>query len=92
MGSKGASRHRKRLTAPLTYPIARKHYKFTIKATPSGHNTNRSIPISIVLRNIINLAETAREANRIIHAGVIAVDGVVRRDPHYSIGPFAWCE
>jgi small subunit ribosomal protein S4e len=87
MGSKGASRHRKRFTAPLTYPIPRKHFKFTIKSTPSGHPTHRSIPLSIVLRRILELAETAREANRIIRNGAISVDTVVRRDARFSIGP-----
>lgn len=87
MGSKGASRHRKRFTAPLTYPIPRKHYKFTIKSTPSGHLTERSIPLSIVLRNILDLAETTREADRIIRSGAIAVDTVIRRDPRFAIGP-----
>lgn len=87
MGSKGASRHRKRFTAPMTYPIARKHHKFTIKGTPSGHSTERSIPLSIVLRNILNLAETTREADRIVRSGSISVDTVVRRDPRFAIGP-----
>ncbi|MFW9915770.1 MAG: 30S ribosomal protein S4e [Candidatus Thorarchaeota archaeon] len=87
MGSKGASKHRKRFTAPMTYPIPRKHYKFTIKGTPSGHLTERSIPLSIVLRNILDLAETTREADRIVRSGAIAVDTVIRRDPRFAIGP-----
>lgn len=87
MGSKGASRHRKRFTAPITYPIARKHHKFTIKSTPSGHLTRRSIPLSIVLRNVLDLAETSREANHAIRIGAIYVDKVARRDPRFAIGP-----
>ena len=86
MGSKGTSRHRKRFAAPLTYPIARKHQKFTIKALPGGHRIQRSIPLSIVLREVLGLAGTVREANHIIRSGAISVDKLVRRDPRFSIG------
>ncbi len=79
--------HQKRLSAPKTYKIPRKIYKWTVKPSPGPHNKN-AVPLLIVVRDYLKLADTAREARRIIAAGEILVDGVPRKDYKFPVGLF----
>jgi len=79
--------HQKRLSAPKTYKIPRKISKWIVKPSPGPHNRN-AIPLLVVIRDFLNLADTAREARRIISSGEVLVDGIVRRDYKFPIGLF----
>ena len=87
MGRKGIARHRKRLAAPVCYPIPRKHGKFTYRSRPSPYPGNVSIPLGIIVRDIMGYAHTGREAKLILREGAFLVDGKVRKDPKFSVGP-----
>ncbi len=86
MAKMGSSRHLKRLAAPWFWPILRKEYKWVVKPLPGPHPIDRSLPLLVVVRDVLGLAETAREAKRIIFDGRILVDGVVRRDYKFPVG------
>jgi len=86
MGSMGGSRHLKRLAAPWFYPILRKEYKWVVKPSPGPHSLESSIPLLLVVRDMLRIAQTSREAIKIINDGVIKVDGVVRRSYKYPVG------
>ncbi|MCX8172449.1 MAG: 30S ribosomal protein S4e [Archaeoglobaceae archaeon] len=79
--------HQKRLSAPKTYKIPRKAGKWVVKPSPGPHNKS-AIPLAVVLRDLLELADTAREARKIISAGEILVDGVVRKDYKFPVGLF----
>ncbi len=79
--------HQKRLSAPKTYKIPRKIFKWTVKPSPGPHNKN-AVPLLIVVRDYLQLADTAREARRIIASGEILVDGVPRKDYKFPVGLF----
>ncbi len=79
--------HQKRLSAPKTYKIPRKVAKWVVKPSPGPHN-KEAIPLLIVVRDFLELADTGREARRIIAAGEILVDGVVRKDYKFPVGLF----
>lgn len=79
--------HQKRLSAPKTYKIPRKIYKWTVKPSPGPHN-KEAVPLLIVVRDYLQLADNAREARRIIAAGEILVDGVPRKDYKFPVGLF----
>lgn len=76
----------KRLAAPVFWPILRKEFKWSVKPSPGPHPLTRSIPLLILIRDILRLAENAREAKRIIYDGNVLVDGKVRRDYRYPVG------
>ncbi|RLI07563.1 30S ribosomal protein S4e [Candidatus Bathyarchaeota archaeon] len=86
MGKKGPKRHLKRLPAPRFWPIPRKEYTWTVRPLPGPHPIDRCIPLLILVRDILGLAKTAREARIIIKRGYIKVDGVVRREPKFPVG------
>ncbi|MCD6522850.1 MAG: 30S ribosomal protein S4e [Candidatus Diapherotrites archaeon] len=86
MARKGEKRVRKRLTAPKTIPVPRKGYKFIVKASPGPHNIEESVPLLVVIRDMLHLADTAKEAKKIIHGGKVLVDGKVVKNPSHPIG------
>lgn len=86
MAKKGSSRHLKRLAAPTFWPILRKEYKWVVKPSPGPHSLRRCIPLLILIRDVLGLAENAREAKRVIFDGDIVVDGVVRRNYKFPVG------
>jgi len=79
--------HQKRLSAPKTYKVPRKAFKWVVKPSPGPHDKT-AIPLLVVVRDYLQLADTGREARRIIAAGEIMVDGVVRKDYKFPVGLF----
>jgi small subunit ribosomal protein S4e len=79
--------HQKRLSAPRTVKIARKEKKWTVKTSPGPHDKG-AVPLLVLVRDLLGLADTAREARRIISAGEILVDGKPRRDYKFPVGLF----
>jgi len=63
--------HLKRQSAPKSWPIERKGSKYIVK---SNFNVKKGIPVLIVLRDILRLAENRREVKRIIHSKQILVN------------------
>lgn len=82
------SKHQKRLSAPKSWPIARKTHAWVATTRPGPHNREQSIPLAIILRDMLALATTFREAKKILNAGNVLVDGRVRRDPRFPVGLF----
>ncbi len=79
--------HQKRLSAPKTYKIPRKVAKWTVKPSPGPHDKN-AVPLLIIVRDFLQLADNSREARKIISAGEILVDGVPRKDYKFPVGLF----
>jgi len=86
MGKKGGSLHLKREASPAFWPIHRKKFTWTVKPRPGPHPINRCIPLLLIVREILGLAETRKEARKIISQGKIKVDGKVRRDDSFPAG------
>ncbi len=80
------SDHVKRLAAPRTWPIARKKYPFAPKVSPGPHGAHESIPLLVVLREILGIASNKREAKKILNSRKVRVDGRVVRDVKFPIG------
>jgi small subunit ribosomal protein S4e len=86
MGKKGGDTRVKRQMSPNFWTIKRKESQFVMKVRPGPHPNRRAYPLGMVLRDLLKLADTAREADRILKQGDVKVDGIVRRDSNYSIG------
>lgn len=86
MGRKGALRHLKRHASPAFWPIHRKEYTWTVRPLPGPHPIRFSIPLGIVIRDLLKYALTMKEAKRIISQGLVKIDNVVRRDHRFPVG------
>ncbi len=86
MARRGASRHRKRYNTPLTYPIERKVRTFIIRPYPSGHPFNKSVPVGVLIRDLLGYAKRYDELKKIFARGEIHVDKRRIRKIKYAIG------
>jgi small subunit ribosomal protein S4e len=78
--------HLKRYLAPKFWNIPRKRFVFTIKPSPGPHPKDKCIPLLIILRDLLHLAENAKEAKKILNAGNVLVDKKIRKDPKFPVG------
>jgi small subunit ribosomal protein S4e len=80
------SKHLKRLNAPRTLQIHRKEETWTVKSSPGPHPLEQSIPLSLIIRDYLNLGDTLKETKRIISNGDILVDGIIRKNHKFPCG------
>ncbi len=80
--------HLKRVAAPRTWPITRKTSKWVAKPSPGPHSQEHGMPLVIVLRDLLHLADKAKEIKQILHEGKVLVDGKVRKDHRFPVGLF----
>jgi small subunit ribosomal protein S4e len=88
VGKLGGSKHLRSLVAPEFWPIPVKERFWTVKPSPGPHPIEASIPLAILIRDMMRYATTLREARKIIAKGLIEVDGRVRRNYKYPVGLF----
>ena len=82
------TRHQKGVTVPRSWPIARKTHKWVAKSSPGPHSSEASMPLLMVVRDMLKLADNAREVKRILYEGKVLVDGKAVRHPRLPIGIF----
>jgi small subunit ribosomal protein S4e len=71
--------HQKRQGVPKNWPVPRKGTKFVVKKTSSG------IPLLVVLRDMIQLAQNRREVKKAIHKKDLLICGKPARDEKQSL-------
>jgi small subunit ribosomal protein S4e len=86
MGKKGKTARLKRKPAPRFWPIHRKEFIWVAKPSSGPHSLQESLPLTLVLRDILGLAKTRKEAKKIVSEGKIYVDGIVRRSDDFPVG------
>ena len=82
------SRHQKRVTVPVSWPIARKTHAWVAKTSPGPHSSADSMPLVMVLRDMLKLVDNAREAKRSLYEGKVLVDGRAQKDYKLPVGIF----
>jgi small subunit ribosomal protein S4e len=86
LGKKGKVGRLKRKPAPRFWPIHRKEFVWIVRPSPGPHSLEKCLPLSLVLRDILGVAETRKEAKKIISQGKVYVDGKVRRKDDFPVG------
>ena len=80
--------HLKRLAAPKTWQIRRKGLKFITKPIPGPHNLELGMPLSLMMKEVLNYANTTREVKKILNSNEIKIDGKPRKDFRFPVGLF----
>ncbi|NHV98632.1 MAG: 30S ribosomal protein S4e [Thaumarchaeota archaeon] len=87
MARKGGSKSLKRFAAPPVMQVSSvKERKFVTRPEPGPHSLKMSIPLQVLVRDILKMAETGREAKYVISHSMVLVDGVVRTSHKFPVG------
>lgn len=86
MARKFGSRQLKREPSPGFWPIHRKEHTWAPRTRPGPHAREKSLPLIVIVRESLGLANIAKEAIKIISSGKVKVDGIIRRDRRFPVG------
>ena len=81
-----SSSHMKRLTMPRSWPLTRKTDIWVQKPNPGGHSDELCMPLGIILRDVLGLAHSKREAKRMVSTRQVLVDGRIETDVGRGVG------
>ncbi len=79
-------KHMKRLPAPRSWAIARKTEFWVSKPSPGPHPVDRCVPLGLILRDMLHVCDTAREARHILNGRHVLIDGRPVTDPKFPVG------
>lgn len=82
------SKHLKRYFAPKTWKIKRKGITFITKPSPGTHKIGMSMPLNVILRDVLGYANNNREVKFMLENRDISVDGIQRKDYRFPVGLF----
>ncbi len=81
------SQHNKRYRAPTEkWGIPTKESFWAPSPSPGPHSSDTSIPLIVVLRDILRFTETSKEAEHILAERKVKVDGKVTTDKNRPVG------
>lgn len=82
----GKQRHLSRLAAPKTWPVLRKNLKWIAKPMPGTHNQKHSLPLVVVLRELLKITQTASEVKKLLNDGEILINQEKIKDARFPLG------
>ncbi|MEL4305121.1 30S ribosomal protein S4e [Methanococcoides sp. LMO-2] len=79
-------KHQKRISVPNSWQISKKSNKWITSTRPGPHNRLQSLPLAVVLRDMLGVVDNRAEAKRVLSEGNVLVDGIARKDLRFPIG------
>ena len=86
MGRKGKTARLKRKPAPRFWPIHRKELPWILKPSSGSHSLESCLPLTLVLRDMLGVAQTRKESKMILSGGKVLVDGRVVKKDDFPVG------
>lgn len=80
------SKHIKRLASQVTWKQPRKKFAWSVRSRAGPHALKASVPLMVVIRDVLKFADTSKEARNIIARGKVEVDGRIVKDYQRPIG------
>lgn len=79
--------HLKRIAMPTTWTTKeKKTFTWVARAKPGMHSFEEGMPLVLVLREMLNHANSAREVKYILSNKQVLIDGIRRRDHKFTVG------
>jgi small subunit ribosomal protein S4e len=78
--------HMKRYSVPGFWSVPKKGKIFVVRPSAGPHRKRESIPLQVLLREVLGYAQDAREAREILNSGGVLVDKRVRKEPKHPVG------
>jgi small subunit ribosomal protein S4e len=87
MAKKGGSKHFVRITAHSLIPIQdKKEHKWMMRPMPGPHPKFDSMPLGVLLRDILKVTRDSKESKTALNSGAILIDGKKVHDIRRPIG------
>ncbi|MFH1786366.1 MAG: hypothetical protein ABH829_01800 [archaeon] len=80
--------HLKRTCSPTFWPIIRKQKTWAVRPASRGFMLNESMPLLLVIRDVLGETKTLRETKKLLNQGVVTVNGKDRTDYRFPVGLF----
>ena len=80
--------HLKRINAPRSWPIERRIRKFVAKPLPGTHKLAESMPLGVILREMLRIGKEKREIKIILNNKSILIDNKIRKEFRFPVGIF----
>lgn len=80
--------HTKRIAMKKSWPLSRKGKKRFIIRCRGPHQLKTSLPLLVVIRDLLEMAKTKNEVKKILKEGNILVDNKTVKDEKFGIGLF----
>ena len=88
MARRSDKKQQKRLSVKKAVRTDRKSSTWIVKTSPGANPKELSVALSFLLRDILGLAKTIKEAKALLNSGKIMVNGKARKDTNFAIGLF----
>src|SRR3989344_7216358 len=82
----GKMTHLKRINAQKTWPVERNLTKFITKPAPGPHRLEESMPLGVLLREIMKLGKDKREIKMILNSKKVLVNNKPRKEFDFPVG------
>jgi small subunit ribosomal protein S4e len=86
LGKKGKTARLKRKPAPAFWPIHRKELPWIVKPSSGPHSLKKCLPLAMILRDMLGVAQTRKEGKLILDQGKVLVDGKIRKQDDLPVG------
>jgi small subunit ribosomal protein S4e len=86
MVQKGKTARLKRKPAPKFWPIHRKEDPWVVKPSSGPHSLQNCLPMTLILRDILGIAQTRKEGQTLLHQGKVLVNGKTLRKDDFPVG------
>ena len=78
--------HLKRISSSKRTSLERKGTTFLTCQSPGTHRKGESMALNVVMRDVLGLVDTTREAKKALHSEMVLVNGVAKKDHRLSVG------
>jgi small subunit ribosomal protein S4e len=80
------TRRLKRGAAPRSWTVPRKGSKWILRPSPGPHAQDESVPLLLLVRDVLHITQSARETQLLVRSGSVHVDGKVVKDLARGVG------
>ncbi len=87
MAKRGGTKHLKRIAIERSVPITtKKSYVWITQPASGPHTKKESVPLGVLLRDVLGVAQTAKEVRGILNSRLVQVNGTVRTKSDFPVG------
>jgi small subunit ribosomal protein S4e len=86
MANKGGRTTVKRQLAPVFWDIHRKQGRFIVRTHPGTHAKKYAYSIGVILRDVLKVTKNIHEAKKIVNAGKVKIDNIIRYNVNFAVG------